>query len=61
MDAIIQVEVAQLRTVVTESIVVLTVGADSTLAAFTWITVIVRNVINTVINGNAPNRFSILV
>ena len=61
MDAVIQVEVVQLRTVVTEAIVVLIMGTDSTLTISTWITVYVRNIINNVINRNAPNRFLILV
>jgi hypothetical protein len=61
MDAVIQVEVVQLRTVVTEAIVVLIVGTDSTLTISTWITVYVRNIINNVINRNAPNRFLISV
>ena len=61
MDAVIQVEVVQLRTVVTEAIVVLIMGTDSTLTISTWITVYVRNIINNVINRNAPNRFLTLV
>jgi len=57
MDAVIQVEVAQLRTVVTESIVVLSVGTNNTLVISAWVTVFqfINKFLKNSIQTNAPN------
>jgi hypothetical protein len=63
MDAVIQVEVQNLRAIVTETVILISVGRRETVKTSIWTTVQSDKFtfIKTVIKANAPNESYILV